>query len=356
MMKEAYLYKKSADKEIQSVKSTEDNKEQANRIKCQNCAHYCIIENGKRGICGVKENQDGKLYALNYGKVAALNIDPIEKKPFFHFLPGSHSLSLATVGCNFKCKNCQNWDISQMPQLTGKIEGQDFTPEKIIEMALKNHLSSISYTYTEPTIFSEYALDIMKLAKKEGIKNCWVSNGFWSKELFNLISPYLDAVNIDLKSSEDEFYPKYCGGKLQPILDTLKRLRDKKIWIEVTTLVIPTLNDKEKNFQNIANFIKKELGSEVPWHISQFSGTISWQLQDLPDTPIETLQTAYKIGKKSGLKYIYTRNIPGTPSENTFCPKCGALMVDRTGYIVQRHDKNGKCAKCDEDLNLILRI
>ena len=337
-MKESYLYKKLADKKVQ----------------CQNCAHYCVIKNGKRGICGVKENRDGKLYSLNYGKIAALNIDPIEKKPLFHFLPGSYSLSLATVGCNFRCKNCQNWDISQMPQLTGRIEGQDFSPKKIIETALKNHLPSISYTYTEPTIFSEYALDIMKLAKKEGIKNCWISNGFWSKELFELISPYLDAANIDLKSFEDEFYLENCGGRLQPVLDTLKRIKDKNIWLEVTTLVIPTLNDKEKIFQNIADFIKKELGSEVPWHITKFSGAFSWKLQNLPETPVETLRTAYEIGKKVGLKYVYTGNVPGIPNEDTFCPRCGALMIDRTGYLIRRYDKNGKCAKCGQDLNLIL--
>ncbi len=226
-MKEAYLYKKLSNKKVQ----------------CRNCAHFCIIENGKRGICGVRENKAGKLYSLVYGKACALNIDPIEKKPFFHFLPGSHSLSVATVGCNFKCMSCQNYDISQMPQLTRRIGGEDISPEEIIKMALKNKLPSISYTYTEPGVFSEYALDTMKLAKKAGLKNNWVSNGFWSKELFDLISPYLDAANIDLKGFTDEFYIKYCGGRLQPVLDTLKRIKQKKIWLEITTLVIPTLND-----------------------------------------------------------------------------------------------------------------
>ncbi len=294
-MKQAYLYKKLKDKKVQ----------------CQNCAHYCIIENGKRGICGVRENQDGELYTLNYEKIIVLNFDPIEKKPFYHFLPGTYSLSIATVGCNFKCKSCQNWDISQMPQLTGKIAGQEISPKEIVKIALKNNLLSISYTYTEPAIFSEYALETMKLAKKQGIKNCWVSNGFWSKELFDLIFPYLDAANIDLKSFEDDFYIKYCSGRLQPVLDTLKRLKKKKIWTEITTLVIPTLNDKEENFENIAKFIKNELGLETPWHISQFSGAISWKLKDLPDTPVETLKKAYQIGKENGLKYVHIGNIPG---------------------------------------------
>ncbi len=337
-MKECYLYKKLVNRKVQ----------------CLNCAHYCILSPGQKGICGVRENRNDKLYSLVYGKVVAINIDPIEKKPFFHFLPGTQSLSVATAGCNFKCASCQNYNISQMPQLIGKIEGEEIPPEKIVEIALKNHLPSISYTYTEPAIFSEYALDIMKLAKKQGIKNAWVSNGFWSKELFDLIFPYLDAVNIDLKGFEDAFYQKYCGGKLQPVLDTLKRLKKKKIWIEVTTLVIPTLNDSEKNFTKIAEFIKNALGTETPWHISQFCGAISWKLQNIPDTSTKTLQRAYKIGKEIGLKYVYIGNIPGINSENTYCPKCGALMIERTGYHIARFDKKGKCSKCEKNLNLIL--
>ena len=338
-MKEVYLYKELENKKVQ----------------CLNCAHYCLILPGKRGICGVRENRDGKLYILVYGKACAINIDPIEKKPFFHFLPGSHSLSIATVGCNFKCKSCQNYDISQMPQLTGRIEGEEISPEEIVELALKNKLPSISYTYTEPAVFSDFALDTMKLAKKAGLKNNWVTNGFWSKELFDLISPYLDAANVDLKGFSDDFYIKYCGGRLQPVLDTLKRLKGKKNWVEVTTLVIPTLNDAKKTFEGIANFIKKELGSETPWHVTQFCGAISWQLKNLPDTPVETLEKAYKIGKEAGLKYVYTGNVPGPPSEDTFCPKCNTLVINRTGYIISRHDKNGQCPKCSEDLDLILR-
>lgn len=338
-MKETYLYKKLKDKKVQ----------------CQTCAHYCLIEPGERGKCYVRENKDGKLYSLVYGKACALNIDPIEKKPFFHFLPGTQSLSIATVGCPFSCASCQNWSISQGPKIFKKIEGEEILPKEIVGIALKNKLPSISYTYTDPIVFSEYALDTMKLAKKVGLKNNWVSNGFWSKELFDLIYPYLDAVNVDLKSFEDEFYIKYCGGRLQSVLDTLKRLKEKKIWTEITTLVIPTLNDKEKIFKEIANFIKNELCPETPWHISQFCGAISWKLQDLPDTPIETLEKAFNIGKKAGLKYVYTGNVPGIESEDTFCPKCKTKMINRTGYVIERYDKNGKCTKCGEDLNLILK-
>ncbi len=338
-MKEAYLYKKLSDKKIQ----------------CRNCSHYCLILPGKRGICGVRENIDGKLYVLNYGKSIACHIDPIEKKPFFHFLPSSYSLSIATVGCNFFCENCQNWDISQAPKPDKSVVGENLSPEQIVKMALENNLPSISYTYTEPAIFSEYALETMKLAKKKGLKNNWVSNGFWSKELFDLIYPYLDAANVDLKSFSDEFYRKVCGGRLQPVLDTLKRLKEKKIWIEITTLVIPTLNDSKEIFRSIARFIKEEIGLETPWHITQFSGAISWKLQYLPDTPVKTLEKAWQIGKKAGLKYVYTGNIPGLPFEDTNCPKCGTLCINRTGYFIERHDENGKCPKCKENLNLILK-
>ena len=355
-MEEAHLYKKLKDKKVQ----------------CRNCAHYCVIEEGERGKCYVRENKDGKLYSLVYGKSCALNIDPIEKKPFFHFLPGSQSLSIATVGCNFACFSCQNWTISQGPRIfnpvrdktprvsgqlsagiSNGVEGEEIPSEKIVEIALHNNLPSISYTYTEPTVFLEYALDTMKLAKKKSLKNNWVTNGFLSKEALELVSPYLDAANIDLKGFDDKFYIKYCGGRLQPVLDTLKRIKEKNIWVEITTLVIPSLNDSEKIFKNIAKFIKEELGEETPWHISQFCGAISWKLQNIPDTPIETLKKAYQIGKKAGLKYVYIGNVPGIESEDTFCPKCGAKMINRTSYLINRYDKNGKCSKCGEDLNII---
>ena len=302
----------------------------------------------------MRENIDAKLYALNYRRAIALNIDPIEKKPFFHFLPGSHSLSVATVGCNLRCLNCQNWDISQDFKSKREIPGQDLSPEQIVNTALKNKLPSISYTYTEPTIFLEYALDTMRLAKKAGLKNNFVSNGFMSPEAAKMIIPYLDAINIDIKSFSEEFYRKICGARLQPILDTAKLMKKSGIWVEITTLVIPTLSDSEKMFKDIAKFIKKELGAETPWHLSQFSGLISWQLQHLPDTPVETLKMAYEIGKEAGLKYVYTGNVPGIPSEDTFCPKCNTLVIDRTGYTVSRHDEKGKCPKCGADLNLVL--
>ena len=347
-LKEVYLYKKLKE----------------NKVQCQTCSHYCLISENQKGICGVRVNTGGKLYSLVYGKACAANIDPIEKKPFFHFLPNSQSLSIAAVGCNFRCDNCQNYDISQAPKIndisqTSEINdlifGEELLPKEIVEMALRNNLPSISYTYTEPTIFLEYALDTMKIAKKKSLKNAWVTNGFMSEEAFDLVSPYLDAANVDLKSFSDEFYQKHCGGRLKPVLDTLVRMKKNKIWIEIATLVIPGLNDSTDVFKKIAQFIKENLGTETPWHVTQFCGAISWKLQRLPDTPVETLKKAYEIGKKAGLRYVYTGNVPGISSEDTFCPKCNALAIDRNGYVIHRYDKNGKCPKCKEDLNLILK-
>jgi pyruvate formate lyase activating enzyme len=338
-MKEVYLYKKLKEKKVQ----------------CNTCAHRCVIVPKKRGICGVRENQNGKLYALNYGKIIACHIDPIEKKPFFHFLPGSQSLSIATVGCNFRCGNCQNYEISQGFKDTQFIPGEDMKPEDIVKLAVDNYLPSISYTYTEATIFLEYALDTMKLARKAGLKNTFVSNGFMTKESAKLVIPYLDANNIDIKSLSDDFYKENCKARLQPVLDTAKLMKKSGVWLEITTLIIPTLSDSEENFKSIAKFIYDELGAETPWHVTQFSGAISWKLKHLPDTPVETVNKAYEIGKKAGLKYVYTGNMPGLHSEDTFCPKCGTLAIDRVGYFITRHDKSGKCPKCKTDLNLILK-
>jgi len=316
------------------------------KTQCLACNHYCVLDKNEIGKCGVRKNIDGKIYSLVYGKVCALNIDPIEKKPFYHFLPGSFSLSLATVGCNFSCLNCQNWEISQGPKLNSQIIGEKVSVKRIIQTAKSNQVASISYTYTEPTIFVDFALEIMKEAKKENLQNNWVSNGFMSSEVLETIIPYLDAINIDLKSFSDEFYQKYCGGRLNPILENLKKIKKAGIWLEVTTLIIPTLNDKEEEIKKIANFIKTELGEETPWHITQFSPLLSWKLQELPETPKETLIKFWNLGKKVGLKYVYTGNVPGLDSENTYCPQCDTLLIERYGYLIKRFDKKGICPKC----------
>ena len=320
--------------------------------RCKNCAHYCVIAPNQRGICGVKQNIEGSLFALNYGKAVSVQIDPVEKKPLFHFLPGTQTLSFATAGCNFSCANCQNFGISQEPKKFSQIPGENLPPEKIVAIAQEYKTPSISYTYVEPTIFSEYALDTMKLARAAELKNIWVSNGFMSPESREMIIPWLDANNIDIKSFSDEFYQKNCGGRLQPVLDTAIAMKKAGVWLEITTLVIPTLSDGEENLRAIANFIAKELGTNTPWHVTQFSGMISWKLRKTPNTSVETLKMAYQIGKKAGLKYVYTGNIPGLASDNTFCPKCGALCIKRDGYEITRHDINSKCHACGEFLNI----
>lgn len=335
-MKEALLYRKLKDKKVQ----------------CSVCAHRCIIASGKQGICGVKENRKGKLYSLVYGRACAENVDPIEKKPLFHFLPGTNSLSIATVGCNFRCFHCQNAEISQMPREKGKIEGFDLPPEKVVEDAQRFGCQSISYTYTEPTIFVEYALDCMKLAKKEGLKNNWVSNGYMTKETLELTASYLDAVNIDLKFFKDDLYIKTSGARLQPVLDSLKLIKKLGIWLEVTTLLIPGYTDQGTQLEEIAKFIKEELGNETPWHVTRFYP--AYKMMDVSSTPIKLIDQAYQIGKKEGLKYVYTGNLPGDEHENTYCPECGELVIKRTGYEIERFDKEGKCPKCGEKIDLIL--
>jgi len=339
-MKEAFLYKKLKDRFVQ----------------CLNCAHKCVIPAGKKGTCGVRENNDGNLFALNYGKIIARNVDPIEKKPLFHFLPGSRAYSVSSLGCNLKCANCQNYDISQSPKFESQVKfwGEELSPEEIVRDAIREDCASIAYTYTEPTVFLEFALETMKIAREKKLKNVWVSNGFMTEQSAELIIPHLDANNIDIKGFSEDFYRENCGAKLKPVLDIVKLMKKSGIWIEITTLSIPTLSDSEEMFKGIAKFIKDELGPETPWHISQFSGEISWKLKHLPETSVETLERGYRIGKEVGLKYVYTGNVPGLPSENTICPNCNTLSIRRLGYFIERFDNEGKCSKCGTDLNIIL--
>lgn len=286
-----------------------------NNVRCQTCSHFCVIRPGRRGICGVRENIGGKLYFLPYGRAIAANVDPIEKKPLYHFLPGTFTFSIATAGCNLRCGNCQNWQISQFSKSSEATRemieksGENLPPEKVVELAKESRCPSISYTYTEPTIFLEYALDTMKLAKYAGLKNVWVSNGFMSPETLEKIVPYLDAVNIDIKSLDEKFYRENCGARLAPVLENCKETVKNKVWLEITTLIIPTLSDDEKMLHKIAKFIKNELGDSVPWHVSAFSGAISWKLRDLPETTASQVKKACEIGKTAGLKNVYMGNI-----------------------------------------------
>jgi pyruvate formate lyase activating enzyme len=318
-------------------------------VRCNLCSHRCSrIANSKRGICGVRENQNGKLYSLVYGKIVAQNIDPIEKKPLFHFLPGSLAYSIGTVGCNFRCGNCQNYTLSQSPKEGNLIVGENTSPEEIVAAAKRYDCPSIAYTYSEPTIFFEYAFDTAKLAQKAGIKNVFVTNGYITEEALRLISPYLDAANVDLKSFSESFYRENCGAQLQPVLDSIKLYKALGIWTEITTLVIPTLNDSDEELREIASFIK-DLGEETPWHLSRFYPL--YRLTGLPPTPISTLQKASEIGKEAGLRYVYQGNVPGQ-GENTDCHKCGRLLIERYGYeILDSKIEDSKCPSCGTEID-----
>lgn len=332
-MKEALLYKKL----------------KGDRVHCALCAHRCVIESGKRGICAVRENRDGTLYTLVYGKVVASHVDPIEKKPLFHFLPGTKSFSVATAGCNFRCEHCQNYEISQLPRERPDlvIPGREMSPEDVVEAAVRSGSESIAYTYTEPTIFFEFALDCAKLARNRGLKNVFVSNGFMTPESTRLIAPYLDADNIDLKGGK-EFYRKICSARLEPVKKTIKLMKELGIWVEVTTLVIPGLNDSDEDLKEIVRFLIS-VDPGIPWHVTQFYPT--YKMLDRPRTPIETLRRARRIGLEEGLRFVYEGNVPGERGESTYCPCCGETLIERFGYTIERMSlKDGACPECGEKI------
>lgn len=318
-------------------------------VECFLCAHNCHIKEGRRGICQVRENKDGVLYSLVYGRLISRNVDPIEKKPLFHVLPGTLSYSIATVGCNFRCSHCQNYDISQYPRLhNGAIIGDDATPEQVVSAAQEYGCQSISYTYIEPTIFFEFAYDCAQLAHERGIKNIFVSNGYTSPEATKKIAPYLDGNNIDLKGFTDKFYREVCGAKLAPVLETIRLMKELGVWVEVTTLVIPGWNDSESELQEIARFIKG-IDPEMPWHVTRFHPT--FKMTDRGATPTATLQRARQIGLSEGLKHVYVGNIPGEGGEDTICPHCKETVVERMGFsIISQNLEDGKCGNCGEPL------
>lgn len=320
------------------------------KVQCILCNHRCIIPSSRRGICGVRENREGKLYTLVYGLAISRNVDPIEKKPLFHLLPGSTSFSIATVGCNFRCLQCQNHEISQMPRdQDGRLGGSELSPSKIISLTKQYQCRSISYTYTEPTIYFEYAYETARRAHQEGIKNIFVTNGYMTEEALKTIHPYLDAANVDLKSFREDFYRDVCGAKLKPVLANLKRMKEMGIWVEVTTLVIPNLNDSDREFEEIAQFILS-LGAEVPWHLSAFYPT--YRMLNQSRTPASSLHRARTIGMKAGLRYVYCGNIPGEEGEDTFCPHCHRRVIGRVGFRVTQNDvTHGACRHCHGKLD-----
>jgi pyruvate formate lyase activating enzyme len=294
----------------------------------------------------VRENKGGTLITLVYGRIIASHIDPIEKKPLYHCMPGSLSFSIATVGCNFKCLFCQNADISQMPEnRSGLIMGENRNPEDIVNGAIKNNCRSISYTYTEPTIFFEFAYETAKIAHKKGIKNIFVTNGYMTHETLELAAPYLDAANVDLKAYSDDFYKKYCGARLEPVKETLKLMKKMGILVEITTLLIPGLNDGYSEIEELASFISGSLGPETPWHISRFHPT--YKMLDRPPTPVGNIVKAREIGINCGLRYVYVGNVPGENGENTFCYNCKKILINRIGFQIRQNlVENSRCPFC----------
>jgi len=326
-MKEALLYEKLEDE----------------KVRCNLCNHQCLIHPSKRGICKVRENRDGILYSLVYGHPISANVDPIEKKPLFHFLPGTSTFSIATVGCNFSCGHCQNNSISQ-PAEEDIGNGREVSAEIIAALTIKYNCQSISYTYTEPTIFFEYAYDTAEIATSGGLKNIFVTNGYMTREALLTIKPYLHAANTDLKNFNNQTYLKICGAKLDPVLENIKLMKEMGIWVEVTTLIIPTINDSPEELTKIADFLVS-VGKDIPWHISRFYP--HYKMTSLPPTPVETLHKARAIGLSRGLRYVYSGNVPGDEGEKTYCFQCKELLIDRYGYqILKNNLKDGKCPKC----------
>ena len=312
------------------------------KLICDLCPHRCRISNGQVGICGVRKNEADKLISLSYGRICAANVDPIEKKPLFHFLPSSLSFSIATPGCNFRCQFCQNWQISQIKE--GILRAEQISACEIVELAKKYECSSISYTYTEPTIFYEFALECSVLAKEKNLANIFVTNGYINPEPLKKIAPYLDAANVDLKAFREKTYRDVCGGSLKPVLETISLMYSLGIWLEVTTLIIPGVNDSPEELGDIAEFIAS-LNVDIPWHISAFHP--DYRMLDKKPASLQTLLEAEVIGRKAGLRYVYIGNV--TREANTYCPSCGMLLVRRIGFNVLENYlsiNDGRCPNC----------
>ncbi|GAB4545129.1 MAG: AmmeMemoRadiSam system radical SAM enzyme [Anaerolineae bacterium] len=326
-MREAMLYEKLSE----------------NRVRCLLCAHRCVVTEGKLGVCQVRKNLEGRLYSLVYGRTISQNVDPVEKKPLYHFYPGSRAYSIATPGCNFRCQWCQNSDIAHMPRERGLVTGYEASPQEIVADARTTQSRSIAYTYTEPTIFFEYAYEIARLAREAGIANIYVTNGYMTAEMLEAFHPYLDSANVDLKAFRKRTYNRYIGGGLEPVLESMRIMKRLGVWLEVTTLVIPGVNDDPAELRDIATFMVQELGPETPWHISRFFPT--YQMTDRPPTPVETLRQAQEIGLEAGLHYVYLGNVAG--ESNTVCHNCGRTLIRRQGYwIAENQVRDGRCPVC----------
>ena len=328
MLHEALLYDELDDKQVQ----------------CNLCAHRCNIREDNFGICRVRENRNGKLYTHVYGNLISQNVDPIEKKPLYHFNPGTKAFSIATPGCNFRCPWCQNWQISQMPRIMKMPEQDRVMPEEVIAKALRSNCESIAYTYSEPTIFFEYSLDTAKLAKDAGLQNVYVTNGFMTPEMLELFAPYLDAANVDIKAFQDEPYRKLMGGRLEPVLESCRQMKSLGIWLEVTTLIVPGVNDDTQELKELASFIYEDLGPETPWHLSRFFP--QYKMKDRFPTDENLLYQTKEMGKEIGLDYVYIGNVFG--DNNSYCNNCGHKLIARSGYSTKVTGLNGdgRCTNC----------
>lgn len=310
---------------------TQDNADSNAAVQCRLCNHFCLLQPGEHGLCGVRVNQDGQLYSLVADKVAAINVDPVEKKPLYHFQPGSKTFSIGTMGCNLRCSFCQNFSLSQPPGRGEPVAGKQIAPASLVEQAKYYNAQSIAYTYSEPTIFFELLFETARLAKLRNLKNILVSNGFMSPECLENLAPYVDAANIDLKAFTDAFY-RECGARLEPVKNNLIRIKEMGWWLELTTLLIPGLNDSLAELTRMAVFIVEKLGPETPWHLSRFHP--DYRMLDRKPTPVQTLQRAWQVGKEAGLHYVYIGNVPGHRHNNTYCPQCGAEVINRSGFRV----------------------
>ncbi len=313
------------------------------KIKCKLCPRECVIDDQERGYCGVRENRGGTYYTLVHSRVVTAHVDPIEKKPFFHFLPGTPAFSIATAGCNVNCKMCQNWEISQVrPE---QVRSTYVPPQKVAALAQQYRCPSIAYTYSEPVIFYEYMLDCAEAAHAQGVKSVVVTGGYIHTDPLKQLCPHVDAIKVDLKAYSEKFYKEVVNGELKPVLEALVTIHKAGRWSEIVYLVVPTLNDSDQEFKGLARWIKSELGPDVPLHLSRFHP--EYLLKNLPPTPLETLERAKAIADAEGLHYVYIGNVPGHPAENTYCPKCRRVIVERTGYNIGPIEiKNGKCRYC----------
>jgi pyruvate formate lyase activating enzyme len=336
-MHEARLYQKTGDKSV----------------RCFVCAHHCHILPGKHGICGIRANRDGTLYADAYGLISAEAIDPIEKKPLYHYLPGSLSYSLGGVGCNFRCPHCQNWHISQATLDSGIV--RPLRPEEGVQRALSARCRSVSFTYNEPTIWHEYPLDMGLLARKQGLGTVYVTNGYMTEEVLGELSPMLQAFRVDLKAFTDEFYRTYCKGRLQPVLDSSERAKELGMHVETVTLVIPGVNDSMEEMENLIRWVLDTLGPGTPMHFTRFHP--DYKMTDVAPTPVTTLEKILKRARELGIRFPYIGNVPGHPAESTYCPACGALLIERSGYRTEvRNLKDHSCGSCGEKIEIVTHV